>query len=100
MYIDESFKTFATSKLASGPLAYRLIYYDIFYKQNTQCSHGRHSALIHDSYRCLPRSRGRFGSVVPFPTQREGGKWTGSGPHRQGRVERNKNRSVTCCISI
>ena len=41
-----------------------------------------HSALIHDCYRCLASHRARYGQVVPFPTRRAGGSWTGSGPAR------------------
>ena len=43
----------------------------------------QHSALIHDSYRCLASHQARYGQVVPFPTRRAGGAWTGSGPARK-----------------
>ena len=39
-----------------------------------------HSALIHDSYRCLASHRARYGQVVPFPTRRQGAPGPAAAP--------------------
>ena len=51
----------------------------------------RDNAYIHDSYHCKPRDRALFGKVHPYPTQRDGGYWIGSGPARADRIDKMKS---------
>ena len=44
--------------------------------------YSRKSAVIHDSYRCKEEHKSKYGKALPFPTQRDGGMWTGCGPQR------------------
>ena len=46
--------------------------------------YSRKSAVIHDSYRCKEEHKSKYGKALPFPTQRDGGTWTGCGPSRVG----------------
>ena len=52
----------------------------------------RKSAVIHDSYRCKAAHKSKYGEVLPFPTRRDGGMWTGCGPHRVGQVAKQSRR--------
>ena len=48
--------------------------------------YSRKSAVIHDSYRCKEEHKSKYGKALPFPTQRDGGMWTGCGPQRVDQV--------------
>ena len=50
----------------------------------------RNLSYIHDSFRCLPQHREKYGYVHPFPTQKTDGCWTGSGPRRLEILQRMK----------
>ena len=66
-------------------------YIDVLVMENVNYYY-RKSAVIHDSYRCKAAHKSKYGEVLPFPTQRDGGMWTGCGPHRVGQVAKQSRR--------